>query len=1184
MSRCGSTAGALLALVIAGACAARVPETPLFRQLGVEAGLPSNQVNALAQDRAGYLWVATSDGLARSDGVSFRVWQHDPTDPASLPGNMVQALHIDAADVVWVGTEGGGLSQLDAARGGFRHYRAARDPRFALDDVWSIASTLEGALWFGGFGGGLYRFDPARDELRTFRHDPQRPASLGSDHILTLRVDATGRLWIGTAAGLDWLDPARPDAGFGHVPTRAGPIVVGLEPMPDGALYVGGAAGLERLARDGSLQPAPDLAVLAGARVQDLALDRQGVLWIGTSSGARVLAQGRMQRYPDRGGRRYALGAVTVKDILEDREGGLWFATLGDGLRHLPPNWRDFAVLMPDAPERGGLGATPRGFALARDGGLWSVGGGEWIDRIEPGGRVTRHPKAPLALPERRAWSVLEDARGGLWIGQQEGLSRYDPAAARLQSWRRDAVSDAVPAGPIDLLALAPDGTLWLSALGAGLQHRAADGRVLGTYTDATAGLAATDTEQIEFGPDGALWLAGHGGLHRFDPALQRFVAVPGSPTARVFAFAFESDGLWTQRLGALERFRLAQGRLQRVLQVDASQGLPAVEAGGLRVDADGQVWMSSTRGLWRYRPERGQWRRYGLRDGLPSQEFIHRPMLRLPDGSLAAATLEGLVWFDPARLREDAQAPRLVLESVSWNRAGERLNADAGAPVALRHDDRELRLALRLLSFSDPGAHRYRVRLRGYDPDWIDLGASGERVFSQLPPGDYRFQAVAANAAGVWSAPPLALSLQIAPPWWRTPWAQGGFVLAALLALLGLGAAYRQRLRRRHAQALAQQQLEWTRRASEAKSQFLATLGHEIRTPMTGVLGMTELLLRTELPARQRDYAEAIRRSGEVLLRLVNDALDLARIEAGRLELEDAPLDLHALLRDVADLQRPLARAKGLEYRVRVDAAAPQWVRGDALRLQQILLNLGNNAIKFTEQGGIELALQADPGDGTLRLSVQDSGPGLTPEQRARLFRRFSQAEGDQTARRYGGSGLGLAICQELAAAMGGRIDLESEPGRGTTFTVSLPLPACAAPVVAPAGADRAPSAVGACRILLVEDDATVAQVLQELLQAQGHDVVHVPHALAALAELARAHYAIALLDLDLPGVDGFELARLIAAQPAPPRLVALTARADAEAEPRARAAGMQGFLRKPVSGAQLAAMLRQVRDVAPS
>ena len=240
------------------------------------------------------------------------------------------------------------------------------------------------------------------------------------------------------------------------------------------------------------------------------------------------------------------------------------------------------------------------------------------------------------------------------------------------------------------------------------------------------------------------------------------------------------------------------------------------------------------------------------------------------------------------------------------------------------------------------------------------------------------------------------------------------------------------------------QQQRALAEQASQAKTRFLATLGHEVRTPMTGVLGMTELLLGTPLEARQRGYAESIRNAGQHLLRLVNDTLDLARIEADKLQLEDIPFDLRALLQEVCQLLAPLAQAKGLAFHCDVADDLPRGLRGDAHRVRQILLNLGSNAIKFTERGEVVLRAAALPSQG-VRLEVADTGTGLDAAQQARLFQRFEQAEGARTAARYGGSGLGLAICRELAAAMGGTIGVDSVPGHGACFHVELPLPAAA-------------------------------------------------------------------------------------------------------------------------------------------
>ncbi|MDE1895400.1 MAG: response regulator, partial [Xanthomonadaceae bacterium] len=352
---------------------------------------------------------------------------------------------------------------------------------------------------------------------------------------------------------------------------------------------------------------------------------------------------------------------------------------------------------------------------------------------------------------------------------------------------------------------------------------------------------------------------------------------------------------------------------------------------------------------------------------------------------------------------------------------------------------------------------------------------------------------------------------------------------------------------------------------ASAAKTHFLATLSHEIRTPMTGVMGMAELLLSTPLDARQHDYAQAMQRSGTLLLKLLNDALDLARIEAGKLELEPVPFDPRQLLQDVAQLEQGLAQARGLRFLLEGAEALPAQLLGDPLRIKQVLLNLANNALKFTEHG--EVVLRAERVAEGVLFSVSDTGPGIPEASQARLFQRFEQEQGPQ---RRAGSGLGLAICRELVEMMGGSIELLSRLGHGSTFRVRLPLgaPAVVSPLPGPA------VVAGRYRLLLVEDDGIVAAVIRGLLERQGHAVVHVANGLAALAELAHGSFDAVLLDLDLPGVDGFQVARLIRQREhagAHLPIVAVTARSGGEDEARAQAAGMDGFLRKPLTGEQL-------------
>lgn len=1159
------------AWLLCAAALAAVPERPRFRITGIAQGLPSTEIKGLARDRDGYLWIATADGLARYDGVGMRVWRHDVSDPRGLPGNNIQTLMIDAEDRIWLSIEGAGISVLDAQRRGFTHYRHATYPPIASDDIWAFAHQGK-TIWFGTYDGGLYRMQPD-GSISGYRHSADATDGLPSDTILALADGGNGTLWVGTDKGLAVLIDG--ELRVMHLPgAKAVPMVYSLCMLSDG-LWVGTSEGVWRRDAAGRWsQPAWSSMFVRPNAVMQIARDRDGSYWIGSQRNL-WRQQGDAPPVPQRTGATDIPRAVNA--VLLQTDGSLWVPIPGFGLGYLRSDWRQTARY--SGAVDGLQGAMYRALAPARGGGgFWLGGYNGMVERLSTDGRISQLDTASLArLGNSKPVAIVEDHEGRLWLAPRRALTRIGIDGA-IDEWRVDDTLAPTPDAQIDTLHVADDGTLWLSATGGGVQQRdTATGRLLLDIPAGDAGgLGAADIEAMLLSPDGDAWVAGSNGVLRLDRTNRRFEAVPDLGGERVYAMAFDGrDGFWLQRLAGLEHYRRDDRRWQLQARVGPRQGMPAVGAAGMRVDRLHRVWVTTSRGLFRWDPLHRNLRRQGAQDDAGSSEFLDRALAMSDEGVLAAATADGgVVLVDTTRPDPPASVPVLRLDRFSVRRNGQWHDLPIRDPLRLQRGERELRLRARLLAFDDPQNSRYWAKLDGFDRDWVALGSNGERVLAGLAPGAWTLHMRAQDAAGN-AAREQSFSFVIPPPWWLTAWAQALFVLAAVCLVLYGAWLYRARLRRMHDWQLGEAQRVMAEQSSEAKSRFLATLGHEVRTPMTGVLGMTELLLASDLDMRQRGQVDAIHRAGNHLLRLVNDALDLARIEAGRLELLDADFALRPLLDEVAALMAPIAERRGLQFIDLLDPQTPSAVHGDRTRIEQILLNLLGNAIKFTEAGHVSLETFALSPQG-VRFVVADTGPGLSSEQQARLFRRFEQADGARTASRYGGSGLGLAISQELAAAMGGRIEVESEPGRGARFIVDLPLASATLPVaVAPASSEQASAPL---RLLLVEDDATVAEVIRQLLQEQGHSVSHAAHGLAALGMTAEQDFDAALLDLDLPGMDGLALARVLHSQGFRAPLLAVTARSDTGAEAQAREAGFNGFLRKPVTGAMLARALARL------
>lgn len=1197
------------------------------------ASLPNDQVRTLHQDKSGTLWIGTNNGLCRFDPEigSFTTYRFDPSDPESLSHNAVTAIHTDGKGVLWAGTQLGGLCRFDGKTGKFRRFRHnPSDPGSISNDTISfIHEDMSGRFWVGARGGGLNLMDRASGTFRRYYNDPANEFSLSENSIICICEDRTGAIWIGTmTSGINKTDPN----AVKFIPYRYNPAVPhgpggnkmrGMFEDSGGLVWICSAdGGLDRLdPRTGRFfnygrSMASPGGVIVGMATSVLE-DHTGTLWVGSwDSGLLILdrEKGTFRQVPLDIRSKDSSGRELILAIHEDSKGDIWVGTFGSGLFRYDRQAGLFLRYGQDPLIPASL-ADDRVLCMASDkeGGLWVSVIGKGVDRFIPRSGLFEHfehdDKNPDSIRANTVYSICRDSSGALWFGTVSGLDRYDYKTGRFS--RPLSGGDALNSIVLGIVE-DNDGNLWLSG-NSGLSRYSPKTGEIKSY-DRRDGLQAAAFAPLSYlkTRNGEIYFGGNAGLNRFDPAAIRHNKIAPKVVLTDFLLFHKSvepgkGSVLSAPVGFSEKIVL--NHRQSVFSIEFSSlnyAVPTKNRFAYMLEGWDRDWIHTDSGqrtatYTNLHPGRYIFRvKASNNDGVWNEKgaslsiIINPPWWETWHFRLALALAFCLFLYGAYKARVRAVERRNItlkrmvddrtadLVSVNLRLTGE-IESHTKTSLALNFERQQFLSIFdasnEKIYVADPTTHEILYLNKALMNSLGDVkGQKCHKAFQNLDaPCDFCTNHLIFGEnlgnSHTWEVMNL-----VDRRWYRSfdkaiRWPDGRMARYEMSIDI-------------HEIKLAEENLrlakEKAEEASREKSRFLANMSHEIRTPMTIILGMTQLALDSDIDQRQREFLGPVLDSAKSLLNLLNDILDMSKIEANRLELAQVDFSLPKLIENTIKSFRVGTDKKGLALSYSIDRKIPPILSGDPYRLRQVLVNLVGNAVKFTEAGSVEISVRPAP-DGrentgetpqstdeafSLLFSVKDTGIGIAPEKHDYVFNQFSQAE-EFLTRRHSGTGLGLSISRKLAELMGGVMWLESAPGLGSNFFFTARFAPGRGAEVESAGADALKGA--GLDILVVEDNPVISQMICLFLSRAGHRPSAAADGESALRHLEKRRAGLVLMDIQMPGMDGIETTRRLRmshgwATPADVPVIALTAHSLKGDRERFLEAGLDEHVAKPV------------------
>jgi signal transduction histidine kinase/ligand-binding sensor domain-containing protein/CheY-like chemotaxis protein len=1001
-------------------------------------GLSSNNIQDIIEDENGFLWLATQKGLSRFDSDKFKNFQKDKSNSHSLPNILVEELLLMPNGKVWMSINEVGITIFDQFNQHFNSIKNNSTELFNMPNrnLFGMAKDKNNNAWFSIYGEGIYQWDVQNNTF--IKHlQSNDNAWLSSKKTFEILIDQQNRLWVCTIDSMVFMYDIdnKTSKSFNFAKDVNDPLsspIYGFAESSSGDIYAGGYSGVFKFNEESGVfdsiikeQLLTDIYGGEHTSVRRLMIDSNENLWVGTVRSLLQYSNSKLKKVTF-----YENGEVIKSDwsihsMLEGYDGNIWIGTEGKGLIKLAPDWNRYNIYISTNEETINIRR-----AYQFNDTIWMAHLSSKMESFELFNgnlRLVESIYPDLGLGSIRIDNIYQEKAEFLWISSIQGIHKIDTKTGESQmvvNEQGDKLGNVRLVQKVNnqfyfhLLSEEKIGYFQESDMQANVIENEKKHQVKGTLV-----------HQIQAGLNNDLWIATNHGIERLDFDNHQFTSLLEKPE-KLGVDNFFIDGLdvWYIVDGSLYKAKWDGNSL--VEQEDKfSNILPLIKLFEIKNLSNNIMTIASEdSGLIELDIETLKHNVYTMENGLPSDVIIN---VLFPDQIPMVFTEAGVATYNLDFEAKPQKKPKIVIDEIFHGET--RISTENNENLQLPYNYGSINFDVALLSYTNASSIEYQYKLTGINEDWVHTGNDDSYTFLNLGSNNYTFNIRGRSNYGDWSDP-ATYSFNVESPPWKSIWAYLLYAMSAFALSYWLYYLYKRKILYEHEIIKQQTQKQIANEASKAKSDFLARVSHEVRTPLNGVLGMGELMLDTNMDDEQQIYAETIIASGQHLLEIINDILDLSKIEAGKLELENQKFDLLTLVDEVVLSFTSQTRQSNLLFVCFFDPNINRSRLGDIIRLKQILFNLLSNAFKFTKKGSIILEVSATKHDETLDFKVSDSGIGVDPNNTDELFKPFVQADPTVT-RKYGGTGLGLAIVKQLVEKMNGFIEVDGAPGKGSIF-----------------------------------------------------------------------------------------------------------------------------------------------------